>query len=407
MALAQKARGRNEYMDEALYGLEKKGELTPYEKARITKDSMRAHVAPRMFAGSLGGAALGSLVGAATGKGVGVPMLAGTLAGAGLGAIRGAHLGKKRAPERIKSYEWKANKLIDPTSLSRIAKKHGVTDAQARDSLMLGNVRGHGHYPHEGSPGAKMKFMDDWVAADAPTLKKQAYKLQGETEVQGIPIAIENRKGSVRTGTDSDGNEWRTKMKHPYGYIKGTKGVDGEPVDVYVGPDKEAPDAFVVHQRKDDGKGYDEDKVMLGFPNKAEAKKAYLAHYDDPKFLGPMAKVSTERLKELVASKKRLVKISQVSYAAMLDEIMTKEAFKESPDPSAVKRRKEGVLALRKAGPGIGGALGAGIGAVIGAKRGKLLQGTIAGLGTGATLGWTPDMVLSAKEALNRYKRVT
>jgi len=170
--------------------------------------------------------------------------------------------------------------------------------------------------------GAVPAMMDEGVDAFKRLKEKTAYKLQGETEVQGIPIAIENRKGSVRTGTDSDGNEWRTKMKHPYGYIKGSKGVDGEPVDVYVGPDKEAPEAFVVHQHKDDGKGYDEDKVMLGFPNKVEAKKAYLAHYDDPKFLGPISRVSTERLKDLVASKKRLVKISRASYRAMLDELL-------------------------------------------------------------------------------------
>ena len=240
-------------------------------------------------------------------------------------------------------------------------------------------------------------------------LEKQAYKLQGETEVQGIPIAIENRKGSVRTGTDPDGNEWRTKMKHPYGYIKGTKGVDGEPVDVYVGPDKEAPEAFVVHQHKDDGKGYDEDKVMLAFPNKAEAKKAYLAHYDDPKFLGPISRVSTERLKDLVASKKRLVKISQASYEAMLDELMTgaKVAGVVPPVDAAAQKRKEQFKLLRKAGPAIVGALGTGVGAIAGARRGSLLRGAITGLGTGATLGWVPDMTLNARDALKRYKKVT
>ncbi len=157
-------------------------------------------------------------------------------------------------------------------------------------------------------------------------IEKKAYKLQGHTNVQGIPIAIENRKGSVRSGTDKDGHKWHTKMKMPYGYIKGTKGADGEPVDAFIGPDKEAPNAFVVHQHKDTGKGYDEDKVILGHKTKADAKKAYLQHYDDPKFLGPIARVSTARLKELVASKKKLVKISQVSYRAMLDELMTKEA---------------------------------------------------------------------------------
>jgi hypothetical protein len=142
---------------------------------------------------------------------------------------------------------------------------------------------------------------------DSPKL---AYKLQGHTKFQGIPIAIENRKGSVRKGKDSDGSEWRTKMKCPYGYIKGTKGVDNEEVDAYVGPKKDATKAYVVHQHKDTGKGYDEDKVMLGFKNKAEAKKAYLAHYDDPKFLGPISIVAMERFKQLVKAKKKLVKIS-------------------------------------------------------------------------------------------------
>lgn len=245
-------------------------------------------------------------------------------------------------------------------------------------------------------------------------MEKKGFKLQGETEVQGIPVAIENRKGSVRKGTDSDGNEWRTKMKHPYGYIKGTKGVDGDEVDCYVGPDKEAPAAFVVHQHKDDGTGYDEDKVMLAFKNKVEARKAYLDHYDDPKFLGPISRVSTERLRELVASKKKLVKISQVSYRAMLDELMEKEAgtitqAEEAgvlPKSVALKlKNKERIKALRKAGPGIGGALGAGVGALVGLKRGNLLKSTLTGLGTGATLGWTPDMAMNASEAIKRYKR--
>jgi hypothetical protein len=160
------------------------------------------------------------------------------------------------------------------------------------------------------------------VGGIVPKLEKRGYKLQGQTEVQGIPIAIENQKGSVRKGTDRDGHRWRTRMSRPYGYIKGTKGADGDEVDAFVGPNKKSPNAFVVHQRKPDGKGYDEDKVILGVNTKAEARRLFLQHYDDPKFLGPIAKVSTERLKELVASKKRLVKISQVSYAAMLDELL-------------------------------------------------------------------------------------
>lgn len=139
---------------------------------------------------------------------------------------------------------------------------------------------------------------------------KVAFKLQGETDHQGLDIAIENRKGSVRKGVDKDGKPWRTVMKHPYGYIKGTKGADGEEIDCYVGPKKDATHAFVVHQHKDTGKGYDEDKVMLGFGSKEEAEKAYLKHYNDPKFLGPVKEVLMERFKKLVSTGKKLVKIS-------------------------------------------------------------------------------------------------
>lgn len=235
--------------------------------------------------------------------------------------------------------------------------------------------------------------------------EKRGHKLQGQTEVQGLPIAIENKAGSIRRGTDKDGHEWETKMQAPYGYLVGTKGADGEPVDCYVGPDKEAPNAFVVHQNKSDGTGYDEDKVILAVRNKAAAKKLYLDHYDDPKFLGPIAKVSVERLKELVASKKQLVKISRASWAALLQEMQKLGAAAQlAPQNSQEPRGARLMELVRKAGPGVGGALGAGAGALVGLKRGKLLSSTLAGMGTGATLGWAPDLYMSAREGIQKYR---
>jgi len=147
------------------------------------------------------------------------------------------------------------------------------------------------------------------------------HPLQGHTEYQGIPIAIENRKGSVRKGVDKDGKPWRTVMKHPYGYLKKTKGADGEEVDVYVGPDKKAPNAYVVHQHKSDGKGFDEDKVMVGFKDEAAAKDGYLKHYNDPKFLGPISEVAIDRLKELIATGEKLTKISEAMQSSFFEEL--------------------------------------------------------------------------------------
>jgi hypothetical protein len=140
-------------------------------------------------------------------------------------------------------------------------------------------------------------------------MSKLAFTLQGHTAVQGIPVAIENRVGSVRSGKNEDGSSWKTKFKLPYGYIKGTKGADDEEVDAYVGPHKKAPHAYVVHQLRDDG-SHDEDTVMLGFKSKGEARKGILDHYDNPKLIGSTHTVPIERLKEILGSGKKLTKIS-------------------------------------------------------------------------------------------------
>lgn len=158
-----------------------------------------------------------------------------------------------------------------------------------------------------------------------PQPPKGDYKLQGHMAFQGLRLAIENRKGSVRKGVSRTGHAWRTVMKNPYGYIIGSKAKDDEPLDVYVGPDKKSPEAFVVHQHKEDGTGFDEDKVMLGFDSKEEARKAYLAHYDNPKFLGPISAVPVEHLKKLILSGRELDRIDgnekAAQYMAFSDEL--------------------------------------------------------------------------------------
>lgn len=115
---------------------------------------------------------------------------------------------------------------------------------------------------------------------------------------QGLDISIENPAGSIRSGRDPGGHEWRVQMRHHYGYIRGSLGVDGDHVDCYVGPDSEADTAYIVHQRKA-GKWneFDEDKVMLGFLSEEAARAAYLAHYDDPRFLGPITAMPMEEFK--------------------------------------------------------------------------------------------------------------
>jgi hypothetical protein len=139
----------------------------------------------------------------------------------------------------------------------------------------------------------------------AEMAKSANYKLQGETKFQGLDIAIENKKGSKRYWYDEHGEEKGSTYMHcDYGYIRGTKGTDGDHVDVYLGPDESSDRVFIVNQmKKPDFKEFDEQKVMLGFSSAEEAKKAYLKQYDDPKFFGSMKEMKMSDFRTKVLAK--------------------------------------------------------------------------------------------------------
>lgn len=112
--------------------------------------------------------------------------------------------------------------------------------------------------------------------------KKAGNYKKGHVQVGTFDVTIENPKGSVRRGVDADGKKWETTMTHTYGYIRGTKGVDGDHIDVYISSDIDGWNGrkvFVVDQYNPDGT-FDEHKVMLGFNDKDEAFEAYLSNYE-------------------------------------------------------------------------------------------------------------------------------
>lgn len=117
-----------------------------------------------------------------------------------------------------------------------------------------------------------------------PTEKQKEagnYK-KGHVQVGTFNITIENPKGSVRSGIDTEGNKWETTMQNTYGYIRGTEGVDGDHIDVFLSDDIDGWNGrrvFVVDQYNEDG-SFDEHKVMLGFNEADDAEAAYFANYD-------------------------------------------------------------------------------------------------------------------------------
>ena len=118
-----------------------------------------------------------------------------------------------------------------------------------------------------------------------PTEKQKEagnYK-KGHVQVGTFNITIENPKGSVRSGIDTEGNKWETTMQNTYGYIRGTEGVDGDHIDVFLSNDIDGWNGrrvFVVDQYNEDG-SFDEHKVMLGFNETDDAEAAYFANYDN------------------------------------------------------------------------------------------------------------------------------
>jgi hypothetical protein len=145
----------------------------------------------------------------------------------------------------------------------------------------------------------------DAAAADADDDPSDAAKesgnyAKGHTKLHGFDIAIENAKGSTRSGKDKDGKEWSVTMPAHYGYIKGTKGKDKDHIDVYIGPDAENETVFVVNQHKEEG-GFDEHKVMLGFSSQDEAIKTYDKAFNGdlgPKLRKSVKKASLEDFKD-------------------------------------------------------------------------------------------------------------
>lgn len=88
-------------------------------------------------------------------------------------------------------------------------------------------------------------------------------------------VSIENPKGSIRSGVTLAGEHWRSQMPYDYGYINGTKGADGDEVDVFIGPKSFDGGIYIVNQIEPTTGKFDEHKVMMGFASKLDAIKAY------------------------------------------------------------------------------------------------------------------------------------
>ena len=189
----------------------------------------------------------------------------------------------------------------EPNGEPTVSLDKGTTlpaDQQASDKE---NTKKVADSEGENTLKAKIEAASADVNTDPTEAQKEAgnYK-KGHVQVGAFDITIEQPEGSIRRGTDADGKKWESKMHNTYGYFRGTEGVDGDHIDVFLSNDIDGWNGrkvFVVDQYNPDGT-FDEHKVMLGFNDMDEAKSDYLANYEKGWENGRRITVSTTNLED-------------------------------------------------------------------------------------------------------------
>ena len=193
---------------------------------------------------------------------------------------------------------------------------------------------------------AKIEAASAEVNTEPTEAQKEAgnYK-KGHVQVGTFDITIEQPEGSIRRGTDADGKKWESKMHNTYGYFRGTEGVDGDHIDVFLSNDIDGWNGrkvFVVDQYNPDGT-FDEHKVMLGFNDMDEAKSDYLANYEKGWENGRRITVSTTNLedfKKWIDSSHRKTKPFS-EYSSVNKETVAADKGSEKPEK---KQKKQSVF---------------------------------------------------------------
>ena len=130
---------------------------------------------------------------------------------------------------------------------------------------------------------------------------------KAHVRLDGLAISIENPDGTTRSGIDSDGNKWTSKIFGDYGYFKNTMGYDGDHVDVFIKANYKggSPVVYIVNQLDRRTKKFDEHKCILGATTEEEARTLYLKNYDEKQkdFISSIVPMSLIDFKKWVYSK--------------------------------------------------------------------------------------------------------
>lgn len=234
-------------------------------------------------------------------------------------AVVSKMLGEEKTPQWLLTAYEKKNASGGSSDIGpepQRGKQNGTAPLQDKSST--DKVTESSPSPQENGPKNSTQSAIESASAEVETSPSEAQKKagnykMGHVKVGAFDVTIENPKGSERSGTDANGKKWSVKMNNTYGYIRGTDGVDGDHIDVFLAEDMDKWDGkyvFVVDQYNPDGT-FDEHKVMLGFNSMEEARSAYLSNYEKGWENGRrivVAKIKTDDFQKWVDSSHRKTK---------------------------------------------------------------------------------------------------
>ena len=208
------------------------------------------------------------------------------------------------------AFQWEAPPA-DPTQT--LAEARQMHDEGLRTGLYGEAVRegdGTRAAPVQAQNPGDVDAAAQNAAPPTPAQAQAGNYAKGHLRLHGLDLAIETPRGGTRSGVGADGRPWSVQMPAHYGEVKRTEGADGDPVDVYLGPQAEDASApvFVVDQIDPDTGRFDEHKVMLGFSSDAEAVAAYNAAFNDdsgPRRRGAITRMSLDEFKAWLHSAQR------------------------------------------------------------------------------------------------------
>jgi hypothetical protein len=227
--------------------------------------------------------------------------------------LKGIENEQRTDSEREEPADDRSGKVLPGERLDNGGGIAESTEPERKGDNGNGSPVPHG-YVQEGSSAGEVAEKIAQAEAETDTNPTEAQKeagnyKKGHVRIDGFDITIENPKGSVRSGVDANGKRWENTMNNTYGYMRGTEGVDGDHIDVFLSDNPEKGNVYVVDQQNPETGEFDEHKVMYGFNSMEEAKEAYLANYTPGwKGLGTITEVSKDEFKKWINSSHRKTK---------------------------------------------------------------------------------------------------